>query len=166
MFQKLVLGQNLDLISVLQCEKNRNKGEARVLVKRPLTTCIFNFFQDFVLIRLIKRFVTFLLLLLVSLIAFYFVGNYQNFMDSTLNIILQVIKLVAILLVIFSVFGIISVILGAIRFKKPSYLFLLILYILSILISSILLAYSFVITIKFQFDILVRFYNKLFFPLF
>ena len=43
--------------------------------------------------------------------------NYQNFMDSTLNIILQVIKGVAIFLVIFSIFGIISVILGAIRFK-------------------------------------------------
>ena len=28
-------------ISVLQCLENRNKGESRVKVKRPLTTCIF-----------------------------------------------------------------------------------------------------------------------------
>jgi len=101
------------------------------------------------MIRLIKRFVTFLLLFLVSLFAFYLVGNYQGFMDSTLENILFLIKVVAIALVIFSFFGIISVILGAIRFKKPSHLMLLILYGISLLLSIFVIAYSFLITIRF-----------------
>ena len=58
-----------------------------------------------VLYRLVMRTVLFFVLFLLSLLVFYAIGNYQNFLDENQYIILSAASLAAIMLLIFSVWG-------------------------------------------------------------
>ena len=58
-----------------------------------------------VLYRLVMRTVLFFALFLFSLLVFYAIGNYQNFLDENQYIILSAASLAAIMLLIFSVWG-------------------------------------------------------------
>ena len=58
-----------------------------------------------VLYRLVMRTVLFFALFLFSLLVFYAIGNYQNFLDENQYLILTAASLAAIMLFVFSVWG-------------------------------------------------------------
>ena len=58
-----------------------------------------------VLYRLVARTVLFLVLFLFSLLVFYAIGNYQNFLDENQYLILTAASLAAIMLFVFSFAG-------------------------------------------------------------
>ncbi|MBM7022288.1 hypothetical protein [Treponema sp. Marseille-Q4523] len=58
-----------------------------------------------VLYRLVMRTVLFFALFLFSLLVFYAIGNYQNFLDENQYVILSAASLASIVLFVFSVWG-------------------------------------------------------------
>ena len=87
-------------------------------------------------LRLFKRSVIFMFFLLISYVALFFTGNYQDFLPENVSLILTLTKLVATALFFASIISIILSIFYAIKLKRASYLVNTIFFVLTTLFSS------------------------------
>lgn len=87
-------------INLIQCYLmiQNNKTD----IKSKKTVYKYNSYLYF-FFRIVIRLTFFLFLMQLSLLLFYFVGNYQNFSDDNQNIILTVLSVISIIEFIFSV---------------------------------------------------------------
>ena len=97
--------------------------------------------SDFsILYILTRRTVLFLFIYLFFTVSFFFIGNFQRFMDSNLILIANVVSLTSVALICFSFAGIIEIFITLLRKSARKSVF-------SYLINIFLMAFSFVIGI-------------------
>ncbi|MBD5411887.1 MAG: hypothetical protein HDR51_03970 [Treponema sp.] len=97
--------------------------------------------SDFSLLYILtRRTVIFLLIYLFFTVSFFFVGNFQSFMDSNLILIANVVSLTSVALICFSLAGIIEIFITVLRKSARKSVF-------SYLINIFLMAFSFAIGI-------------------
>lgn len=87
------------------------------------------------LLRLCRRVCVFLFLTLIAFLIFYISGNYQNFLDSNISLILRSITCVSIALAIFSTACILETFFFAFKAKRFPILFNLIFFVLTLILS-------------------------------
>lgn len=87
------------------------------------------------LLRLSRRVCVFLFLTLIAFLIFYVSGNYQNFLDSNIALILKSVTCVAIALGFFSAACILETIFFAIKDRRFLILFNLIFFVIALLLS-------------------------------
>lgn len=88
--------------------------------------------------RIVLRMSVFFFLVLLSLLIFYFVGNYQEFLDSSQKLILNLAAIVSVVNTVFSILSLALNIATFLMVKRKVYRFVLytLLYVLMLAIST------------------------------
>lgn len=94
------------------------------------------------LLRLTRRSIVFFTLSLLAIILFFMTGNRQLFLDSNLNLILQIISFTSIFLALFTLAGILGCIFYLVKDKKIKYIVHTFAYILILIFSIVTLILS------------------------
>lgn len=98
--------------------------------------------KKFLFIRLLQRLNVCLFLYLFVLVFIYVLGNLQNFLDTSLILILRIISFTSILLIMFSVCAIILSVGFAIYQKTSAYLRFLVFNLIFCLVAAVFLIVS------------------------